>query len=78
MSAPLISQRHALRMKAALEDILSHTNGTCASFSSSGIGECFRSGRTPRAEYGADQCCEQCIADRALHGERPRIDARAA
>jgi len=37
----------------------------CESFTS-GLGSCFRNGRTPDAEFGADRCCKACIADAAL------------
>ena len=53
---------HSLRV--ALRQIIG-TTYACESFTS-GIGACFRDGRTPTAEYLADRCCPSCIADRAL------------
>lgn len=41
----------------------------CEAFTS-GIGSCFRVGRTPDARYGADKCCDSCIANDAFE----RID----
>lgn len=37
----------------------------CENFTS-GIGSCFRDGRTVDAEDGADRCCHSCIAHDAL------------
>ena len=37
----------------------------CESFTT-GLGSCFRNGRTPDAIYGADRCCLPCIADSTL------------
>jgi hypothetical protein len=49
--------RKALRQIAPVRE--------CESFTS-GIGSCFRAGRTPDAKYGADKCCASCIAHDAL------------
>lgn len=45
----------------------------CESFTT-GIGSCFRAGRTIDAEYSADRCCDSCIAHDALD----RIAGRGA
>lgn len=49
--------------------------GECENYMS-GIGACFRSGRTPEAEYLADRVCNSCLAYFALNGGFPdRITA---
>lgn len=53
------------RMERALK--LMCASGKCE-HSTSGIGDCFRTGRTADARYGADRACPACSADLALHG----------
>lgn len=37
----------------------------CENFTS-GVGSCFRNGRTVNATFGADRCCNSCIAHDAF------------
>jgi hypothetical protein len=37
----------------------------CENFTT-GLGSCYQHGRTPDAKYGAERCCDSCIADAAL------------
>lgn len=53
-------------LKGALETIIASHGGGCQSFTG-GIGSCFRFGRTPIAQDGADRVCDSCIADAALN-----------
>ena len=53
------------RMERALMMILRKTCGTCES-STSGIGSCYKNGRTAGAKCGEEQACDACIAYRAL------------
>lgn len=47
-------------------DVLAFLRGaTCTNFTT-GLGSCFRNGRSPDAQYGAVECCVPCIADAAL------------
>jgi len=45
------------RMREALERI----TPVCRTYTS-GMGSCWRNGRSPTAEYEADQCCAGCLA----------------
>jgi hypothetical protein len=55
------------RMEWALK--LMCARGKCENCATAGsIGDCFRSGRTPDAKYGAERVCVACLADFALHG----------
>lgn len=61
----------------------------CENFTS-GIGSCFRNGRTVDAQYTADRCCNSCIAhdalerinkllgDQALNNAAKKINPRAS
>ena len=62
------------RLETALWQILWSTRDQCEHFTS-GIGSCFRNGRTPEAFYGAERCCNSCIAHLALHpiGSAPPV-----
>ncbi len=53
------------RMERALQILC--RSGSCE-HSTSGIGDCFRSGRKANSEYGSEQACPACIADYALTG----------
>ena len=55
-------QARAELAEAALRNI---TVGECENFTS-GIGSCYRLGRTTNAKYTADKCCNSCIASAAL------------
>lgn len=57
--------RYALHLEGALRVIAARG---CQNFTT-GLGSCFRNGRTADAEYGADQACEGCIAHAALEGK---------
>lgn len=50
-------------MRDALERIAG--NG-CEHNTTPGWGHCYIEGRTPDAEFGADRCCDACIAHAAL------------
>lgn len=56
-------------MLIALRQIIAASGGQCERLTT-GIGSCFTSGNpwpwTPDAKYGADRCCNACIAHRAL------------
>lgn len=56
---------------AKLESALRNIRGnSCANYTT-GLGSCFRAGRTPTSCYSAERCCDPCIAHRAL-GEEGR------
>jgi len=57
-------------LETALNQILAATDGHCERLTT-GIGSCFVSGYSPDAEYGADRCCDACIAHHALSGGNP-------
>lgn len=53
------------RMEWALK--LMCASGRCQHYTS-GLGACFRAGRTAEAEHLADRACTACVANYALHG----------
>ena len=61
--ALLLEQEHD-RLRAALQMI---DTGDCENYTSGHLA-CFKNRRTPEAIYGADRCCNSCIARRALNG----------
>lgn len=71
MSGPLTPQEveaienDRLRLQQALHLIM----GTGCENSTSGLGSCFKEGRTPGHIYGAFSVCNSCIAYEALGGK---------
>lgn len=65
-----LAQREALRRHITPEQILLRAlrviRGNACSNNTTGLGSCFRFGRTIGAKYGAERACDACIADRAL------------
>lgn len=63
----LIESQHIklTQMEGALKLILKAGNNECQSFTS-GLGSCYKDSRKEEAEYGADQVCDCCIADKFL------------
>jgi hypothetical protein len=52
-------------LKTALEAILEKGANSCQSYTT-GLGSCFRNGRSLDAKWGADKVCDCCIAAAAL------------
>lgn len=48
-----------------LAGLLQIRGDVCENFTD-GLGACYRAGRSPSAQYGADRCCTACIADAIL------------
>jgi pyruvate kinase len=60
----IMAHRAAERLEAmhtAWLHVLNASGNQCEN-DTSGIGACFRNGRTPDAKYGADRCCWSCLA----------------
>lgn len=64
----VIVRDQALRVPVLVKALKWIRRDGCENFTS-GLGSCFRNGRTPDAQYGADRCCAPCVADTALRAE---------
>lgn len=52
-------------LQTAWRYVLNASGNACENYTS-GIGSCFRNGRTPDAKYGEDRCCWSCLANMTL------------